>query len=160
MTLIAAALLGACGSEEGEGAYIRVTVDGVVWEGAAMEGQVVYAAGGSSIYVPAFGSAGGDEQSLHLSLPNPPALGTIALDGNTASATWAVCSDLEGPCTDHRAVPSHPGSLTIASIEPNSGRMSGTFTFTGFPSGDTLAVAKTFTSGTFSVLVPDAFTLE
>lgn len=164
-TLISALLLSslvACGDDEGGPAtFIAAEIDGAEWRGEATEGEVVYYVEGSSVWVPAYRRVGGADQTLNLSLPYLPEVGTFALGTGNVRASWSVCpvySDED--CGYWTALPGDPGVLTIASIEPSSGRMEGTFTFTGYFLGDSLGETREFSGGRFLVLAPSVFILE
>lgn len=165
VTLLAFALL-SCG--DGEGAphsYIRASIDGIVWSATATEGQVIYTveepAGPGIIVSIASRRQGAGSQTLVLGLDNPPALGTIALDGVAGRASYLSCpNDILADCAPWYAIPSDPGSVTITRIEPASGLIEGTFAFTGHLLADSTGPTEAFTAGRFVIFAPGVFILE
>ena len=161
LTLLCCALLVAgCGDEEGPASYIATTIDGVEWRGMVEEAQPVYTVTGNWVSAVGFRKVSGGGQLFYLNLPFPPSVGSWALGTDTAFASWMACPDQDLDCIYYPAVESDPGVLTITAIEPNSGRIQGTFSFTGYALGDTLNPTKSFTNGTFDIRAPAAFRLE
>jgi len=163
--LLCGLILVGCGDEEGSAAYIAATIDGAPWRGAAVEGIVVYTVedpeGSGSIFSSAHRPFGAGEQILSVNLPNPPALGVYALDGSEASAAYVSCpDDVLADCIGWQPVAGHPGTLEITAIDPESGRIAGTFSFAGYPLGDSTGTPKYFTSGAFDIRAPSVFILE
>jgi hypothetical protein len=58
------------------------------------------------------------------------------------------------------AISSHPGILEITAIDPETGRIAGTFSFMGYALGDSTGDTRTISSGSFEILAPSVFTLE
>jgi hypothetical protein len=155
-------LLSGCGDGEGIGApYIAADVDGIGWRGSASEGVVAYSVddpeGSGSIFTVA--SRG--HQLLVLNLPNPPAIGSWSLGGDSADASFLSCPNNElADCISWEAITSHPGTLEITAIDPESGRIAGTFSFKGYALGDSTGATRMITAGSFDIRAPGVFILE
>ncbi len=166
-TLTAALLLVslvACGDGEGErGAYISASFDGRTWNAEATEGEIAYyvESGSDGIFTIASRQIGAGSQFIALVLPMPPDLGTHALDGSTARASFGSClDDILADCIGWTAVAEDPGTLTIDQVDPNTGLIEGDFAFTGYPFGDPAGSTKAFTTGHFRIYAPSVFILE
>lgn len=131
-TLLLVGLLAGCGDGEGVGtAYIAAEIDGVTWRQPASEGIVVYS------------------------------VGTSAIDGEEAAASFSSCpNDVLADCIGWEAIPSDPGTLEITAIDAGTGRITGTFSFTGYVLGDSTGTTKNFTAGSFDIRAPGVFALE
>lgn len=145
--------------------YINALVGGKYWSGPASEGVVVYPAGIPNgpglIYTNAAHTIPGGKQFLALGLPTAPAVGSYAVDGLTAFATYSACPDQDLPdCIYWRQVPGDPGTLTITHIEPTTGLIEGTFGFTAYLLGDSTAEKKSIADGQFAIVAPSAFIPE
>ena len=167
LTLLVALLsLAACSDGEGPGTpFIRVTLDGQPWSAEAQEGTVVFPPadpdGAGRIFTLASRPYGGGSQILTMDLPMPPALGTYALDGVTAAATFTSCpNDVLADCIGWSAVAEHPGALIIDRIDPVDGVIEGAFVFNGYALGNPLGQSKSFTAGRFRIRAPSVFVLE
>lgn len=166
IALIVTLAIAGCGNGEGSGApFIRTSVDGQVWSAEAQEGTVVYLAGdpdgAGKIFTLATRSVGGGTQRLTMNLPMPPAIGTYALDGTAALATFQSCpNNVAGDCISWSAVPEHPGTLIIDRVDPVDGVIEGAFVFTGYALGNPAGASKSFGAGRFRIHAPSVFVLE
>ena len=166
LTLIALLCVAGCGDGEGTGnAFIRATFDGRVWSAEAQEGIVVYDVdspdAGGTVWSLASRPAGRGSQYLALNLPMPPAIGTYALDGSTARATFGSCPGGDvADCISWSAVAQHPGTLIIDRIDPAEGLIEGSFVFNGYALGDPDGPSKSFLAGRFRIYAPSVFILE
>ncbi len=145
--------------------YINARIDGTYWSGPASEGQVVYTvegpAGPGIIVSIASIRVGSGSQVLSLGLVNPPALGTAALDGAAGRGSWNSCpNNILADCASWSAIPSDPGTLTITKIDPGTGLIEGTFSFTAYLLGNSTAAKKSITEGQFAILAPSVFNRE
>lgn len=155
-----ALVLAGCDDDEGPSSYIAATIDGEEWRGATEEGMVIQGDSAAWISAVGFKKVANGGQLFYLNLPYPTTLGTWTVGVDSALASWMACPDQDLDCIYYSAVESHPGTLTVTAIEPESGRIQGTFTFTGYALGDTLNPVKVFTSGSFDIRAPKAFRLE
>jgi hypothetical protein len=57
-------------------------------------------------------------------------------------------------------IASDPGTLEITSIDPETGRMTGTFSFKGYALGDSTGATRMITAGSFDIRAPGVFILE
>ncbi len=156
--------LAACGDGEGKaGAYIRASFDGGTWSAAATEGEIAYyvESGSGGIFTIASRQIGAGSQFLALVLPMPPDLGTHALNGSTAMASFGSClDDILADCIGWEAVAEDPGTLTIDQVDPTTGLIEGDFAFTAYTFGDPAGSTKVFTAGHFRIYAPSVFILE
>jgi hypothetical protein len=165
-SLLLLSLLAGCGTDEGTaGPYLQASISGVSWREAASEGVVVYSVdhpdGSGSIFTIAARDVGAGVQLLSLNLPNPPAIGTYPLTGGEVGAVFSSCpNNVLADCISFTPVPAHPGTLEITSIDPETGRITGTFSFTGYALGDTTGSIKHVTGGSFDIRAPGVFVLE
>jgi hypothetical protein len=163
---VALVLLSGCGDGEGIGApYIAADVDGIGWRGSASEGVVAYSVddpeGSGSISTIASRQIPPGNQLLSLNLPNPPAVGTWSLGGDSATAAFMSCpNNVLADCIWWAPIASDPGTLEITAIDPESGRIAGTFTFKGYALGDSTGASRNFTGGRFDIRAPGVFILE
>jgi hypothetical protein len=162
IALVIALLLVGCGTEEGDASYISAVIDGQVWSAEALEGEVAYyVEGGDGIWTVASRPILNGSQLFSLVIPYPPDLGTVPLDGLASRVSYASCpDDILADCIYWSATAEAPGSLTIEEVDPNTGLIAGTFSFTGYALGDPEGTNKTFTGGRFRIFAPDVFVLE
>lgn len=153
--------LGAAGCGDGPGleTYVQARFDAAIWSGPAGDAQLAYSVDdpeGNGYYIAlASRTVGTTAQLFSLGLPAALEPGTYPLDGMTAYAAYASCPEGDlMDCAYWRAVPAHPGTLTITDVDAESALVSGTFAFNGYFLGDPDLGAKGFTGGTFVIRVP------
>lgn len=154
--IVAAALAGCNGEESPPTPFIGASVAGTAWVRPASEGQVVYTVdapdGPGTVYSIASRSFGSSREYLAIDLPNPPRLGTFSLGGDTAFATYAICTGAAAaPCSSWRAIASDPGTLTITAIDTSAGTIAGSFAFHGHLGGESAGDVKNVTAGRFLI---------
>ena len=166
ITLMTMLSLAGCGDGDGSGTpFIRASFDGQLWSAEAQEGTLVYGAGspdsGGTVWTLASRKAGGGSQFIAMNLPMPPSIGTHAINGSTALATYASCpNDVLADCIYWAAVAEHPGTLIIDRIDPVDGLIEGSFMFNGYALGNPAGSSKSFTAGRFRIYAPSVFILE
>ena len=136
--------------------YIHAQVDGKYWTGSASTGVVVYPGGVPDgpgfIYTVATHSISGGKEFLSLDLPTAAAVGSYPIDGAAATGTFAACPNQDlVDCIYWRPVAGHPGTLTITRVDPATGSIEGTFSFTAYMLGDSTKLTKSLTQGQFSI---------
>lgn len=166
IALLLVAAVVACNDGEGVApTYIHAQVGGKYWSGPASEGTVVYPGGAPDgaglIYTVATHSISGGKEFLSLDLPTTPSIGSYPLDGISAFATFAACPDQDlADCIYWKPVAGHAGTLSITHVDPATGLIEGTFSFTGYLLRDTTKATKSITEGQFSITAGSVFLLE
>lgn len=154
--LILAALGGCTDGGPDTGPYLAASIDGVAFRRPASDGVVVYSVdapdGAGMVFSVASRRSIGGVEYLAIDLPNPPAVGTYHLGGDSATATYATCpTEALTDCASWTAIASDPGTLEIAAIDTASGSIEGTFAFHGHFLGDSAGAVKPVTEGRFRI---------
>jgi hypothetical protein len=161
--LLCGLILVGCGDEEGASPYIAATIDGIRWSGPASDGVVSYVVEhpGGWIYTMASRPYRKGHQHLVLNLPLVIALGTYPIDGDTADASFLSCpDDVLADCIWWSPVANDAGTLEVTDFDLESGRIAGTFSFEGYPMGDSTGTPRQFTGGAFEIDARGVFVLE
>ena len=158
LSLIAIGLvLTGCGSTEPNATpYVSAVVAGSPWRGSGPDAELVYtvdAPDGAGMWTAiASRPLGSTSELLSLSLPNPPAPGTYAVDGATAHATFATCpTQTIADCAFWTAVPGDPGQLEIIAVDTAARMIEGTFSFQGHFLGDSAGPVTVVSNGRFRI---------
>jgi hypothetical protein len=164
LTLLCCAFLVAgCGDEEGSSSYIAATIDGLPWRETALQGEVAYGVEQPDgwIFTIASRPYHNGHQLFSLNLPLSPVVGTYVLDGGATNAAFSSCpDDILADCIYWRPVAGHPGTLKITAVDAATGWIAGTFSFAGYPLGDSTGAARSFTNGEFKIQAPAAFPVD
>lgn len=146
-----------CGSTEPiSGPYVIAVVAGRGWRATASDAVLAYSVdapdAGATWSSLAARQAGTTSELLSLNLPDPPRVGTYAIDGTIAHAAYLTCpTEALADCAAWPAIPSDPGQLEITAVDTAALMIEGTFSFRGHLLGDSPGPVKEISNGRFRI---------